>query len=310
MTIAGTERFMAGGSEYMIRADGDGEPGVGGVVDLSGSVDVRPLRTHGEFQACVELQRLTWGADFEDVVPASLLKVVPRIGGVVAGAFDASGRLLGFVFGLTGLEGGRIAHWSHMLAVHPAVRNHGIGRRLKEYQRETLLGLGVESVFWTFDPLVARNAHLNLTRLGAEVVDFYPDMYGRTGSILHTMGTDRLVVVWRIGARRGRDASAVGDARSAEVAAAPVVNRGPDGGPAVVGEALEGHPLIRIEVPPDIEALRSSSESLALRWRDSIRQSFLRYLGDGYRVVGFYRGLEDGRCHYALAFGPSIEGST
>src|SRR5690606_42009482 len=101
-----------------------------------------------------------------------------------------------------------------------------------------------------------------------------------------------------------------GGGRSAEVAGGPGVRRGPDGGRAVVGEALEGQPLIRIEVPSDIAALRSSSESLAVRWRDSIRQSFLRYLGDGYRVVGFYRGLEDGRCYYALAFGPSIEGST
>lgn len=134
-------------------------------------VEVRPLQSGDEYRACVALQRETWGADFGEVVPATILKVSQRVGGLTAGAFDETGELLGFVFGLTGLEAGRPAHWSHMLAVREDVRDLGIGRRLKEFQRDFLLPLAVEVIYWTFDPLVARNAHLNLNLLGAQVTE-------------------------------------------------------------------------------------------------------------------------------------------
>src|SRR5581483_6808097 len=137
---------------------------------------------------------------FSERVPAALLKVAQRIGGIAAGAFAPDGRIVGFVFGLTGIENGEIVHWSDMLAVHADFRDHGIGRHLKEFQRATLAPLGVTRIYWTFDPLVARNAHLNLNRLGARVVEYVPDMYGaETSSSLHRgVGTDRFVVAWSI----------------------------------------------------------------------------------------------------------------
>ena len=64
------------------------------------TIEIRPLATHAERQACFDLQRATWGESFSDVVPVSILKVCQRIGGVAAGAFSAGGELLGFVFGL------------------------------------------------------------------------------------------------------------------------------------------------------------------------------------------------------------------
>src|SRR5690606_23168912 len=162
-------------------------------------VVVRPPATLEEFRACVELQRETWGADFEECVPAAILKVSGRIGGVTAGALDGAGGLLGFVFGLTGLDGGRLVHWSHMLAVRAEWRDRGRGRRRRLYQREAVARLGAEAIYWTFDPLVARNAHLNLNRLGARVVEYVEDMYGPTGSHLHAgLGTDRLVIAWPV----------------------------------------------------------------------------------------------------------------
>ncbi len=160
----------------------------------TGTITLRSLERLHDFEACVELQRETWGRDFSSCVPAPVLMVAQKIGGVTAGAFDADERLVGFVFGITGYTGGRPLHWSHMLAVREDARDAGLGIKLKMYQRELLLQQGVDTARWTFDPLVAKNAHINLNRLGAVVVEHVENMYGDSNSTLHAgLGTDRFV---------------------------------------------------------------------------------------------------------------------
>ncbi|MGH7545746.1 MAG: GNAT family N-acetyltransferase, partial [Gemmatimonadota bacterium] len=110
---------------------------------------LRPCETYAEYLECVALQKETWGADFTECVPAAILMVGQKIGGVTAGAFTPDGRLLGFVFGLTGTLDGRPVHWSDMLAVRREARGLGLGRQLKLHQREVLLARGVETVYWT-----------------------------------------------------------------------------------------------------------------------------------------------------------------
>ena len=262
-------------------------------------IDVRQLRTHDEFIRCVELQHDVWGASFTERVSVGMLKVVQRIGGISAGAFEEDGRLVGFVFGLTGVERGRLVHWSDMLAVREHLRDHGIGRRLKEFQRDTVRKLGVTRIYWTFDPLVSRNAHFNLTRLGAHVVEYVPDMYGGdTNSVLHRgVGTDRFIVAWDIdGAAPGVGEDAVSGASSSTDA--PILNPvGADGLPAIPN--VDGHvpTTVRIAVPEAIEQVQSQSIENAARWRASTRRAFTWALQEGYRVSAFTR--DDG-AHYGF----------
>ena len=109
------------------------------------------------------------------------------------------GLMLGFVYGLTGVENGRIVHWSDMLAVRPEARNLGLGRRLKEFQRRAVQRVGGVVIYWTYDPLVARNAHLNINVFGACISEYVEDMYGETESPLHRgIGTDRFIVAWPV----------------------------------------------------------------------------------------------------------------
>lgn len=265
----------------------DGATGHAAVVEAAAELDLRALGTPAEFAACVELQRATWGLEYRDVVPASLLKVVQLAGGVCAGAFLPDGRLAGFVCGLTGVRNGQLMHWSHMLAVASELRNRGVGRRLKQFQRELVRSLGVERMYWTFDPLVARNAHLNLNLLGTRVDEYVPDMYGHTGSELHAFGTDRFVVSWDLAVARPRPP--VAGWRGMAVMSA---------GELVSGVADRGEPplAVRIEIPADIEAMPLA---VARAWRERTRASFLRLQRDGYEVTGFVRDAAAG-CFYLL----------
>ena len=163
------------------------------------TLTLRRLDTREDYEACVRLQRDIWGPDFLDVVPATILMVSQKVGGVNAGAFDTNGRLLGFVFGISGVRNGELAHWSDMLAVRRDTRGAGVGKRLKLLQRDLLLNDGITVAYWTYDPLVARNANLNLNSLGALPVEYVANMYGETQSGLHAgLDTDRFVVVWRL----------------------------------------------------------------------------------------------------------------
>ncbi len=242
---------------------------------------LRPLGTPEDFHACVELQRATWGQHFSDLVPASLLKVSQKVGGLAVGAFDSTGAMLGFLFGLSGVVAGRPAHWSHMLAVVPAARDRGLGVRLKRHQRDVLLEEGIDVVRWTFDPLEARNAHLNLDRLGAGVESYVEEMYaGEEGSDLaEGIGTDRFIVRWDLSSERAQEALAGRLPRNPErFADAPIV--APDLGEGTLPDA----PRVRIEVPRAIQDLKAVDLDRAVAFRASSRRAFQHYLAAGYQV--------------------------
>ncbi len=260
----------------------------------------RPLSSIADYHACIDLQRATWGQDFSDVVPLSIQKIVQKTGGIVAGAFTADARLLGFVLGFAAVRSGRPFHWSHMLAVDPAGRDLGLGTRLKLYQRECLLPLGIDEVQWTFDPLEARNAHLNFNHLGIGVAEYAEDMYeGELFSELAKgIGTDRFVASWRIAS--DRVARAMRDHRAGShepFRDAPIANPG-----AAVKESEEllAAPRVRVEIPADVQAVKVERPDAAVAWRESTRRAFETYLARGYRIEAFYRDPADGRCFYGL----------
>jgi predicted GNAT superfamily acetyltransferase len=270
------------------------------------SVTFRSFRDDADYEACWELQGEIWG-ELRDRVSPALMRVSQHVGGVAAGAFDGGGALLGFVWGLSGFRHGRPAHWSHVLGVRPGLRDLGLGRRLKLFQRRLLLPRGVEGVWWTFDPLEARNAHLNLSRLGVEVESYVLDYYGSgASSPLHRgLGTDRFIVVWRLTSARAMAALA---GRPPEdltpFAAAPVAGSHLDaaGLPQPLEDAEPPPPgPLRIEVPADVQALKAAHPEAAARWRAVTRRLFRTCLGRGQAVRAFYREPASGRCFYGVS---------
>lgn len=266
---------------------------------------LRPLYSIAEFDEAVALQDEIWGAGFSDRVPAAILRVAQKVGGVSAAAFDPRGRMLGFVFGLTGVRDGQLVHWSDMLAVREEARGKRLGERLKLYQRDMVRAIGVEKMYWTFDPLVARNAHFNLNLLKARIAEYAPNFYGsNTGSVLHGgLPTDRFVAVWEIGraASVPNDASARPAAASNDGTHATII----ENGGVRVADPLPDAAAVRVPVPADIESVLNTNPDAALAWRLATRQALMHYLSRGYRIVAFRRGTDRELPAYELTRSPS-----
>ena len=270
---------------------------------------IRPFACRADYDACVRLQRETWGEHFVDVVPATILMVSQRVGGVSAGAFDADGRLLGFVFGISGIRDGELAHWSDMLAVRPEARGTGLGKRLKHFQRDQLLERGIRRMLWTYDPLVTRNANLNLNGLGAQPVEYVANMYGDTRSALHAgLDTDRFIVEWRLD-----EAGPV----TTELAAGSAPGPGEAGSTAVVDpewfnreRPLPTDPWVRVAAPADIDTLKAGDAACARAWQQAQRRAFTWYLANGYHVAGFEHHQAPADSHYLVARAPASAGES
>lgn len=252
--------------------------------------EIRPLETRAEWTACVRLQEETWGKGFSERVPTAILGIAARLGGVVSGGFDARGELAGFVFGLTGIEDGEPVHWSDMLAVRAADRGRGLGVALKLHQRERLLAMGVRRVLWTYDPMEAVNAGLNLSRLGALARTYVRDMYGESDSPLHHgIGTDRLLVEWELDSARVRERTEGEGPREVAVPA--------DAATALAGTVSEaGLPMpgapdrdrdgarLLVAIPPNIQEIKAKDPGLAQAWRAATRAALEAYIERGWEA--------------------------
>ena len=262
-------------------------------VTLSDGTVIRALETHEERAEAVRLQEETWGAGFSEKVPAAILLIAEKTGGVAAGAFAPSGRMVGFLFGLTGLRDGLRVHWSDILTVRPEAQGRRLGEAMKRYQRDRCRTLGIVHMYWTFDPFVARNAHLNLNVLGATVDEFVADMYGTaTNSPVHgSLGTDRFVALWPV-----QQEPRPMPADAALLRDVPVVAAAPDDAALSVrdGGELPKAIAVAVRIPYGYAALLAGDITRARHWRLSARRAFQHYLGAGYRVSAFIPGADAG----------------
>lgn len=251
------------------------------------SVEIRSFEDDTARRQAVALQRAVWGEGFDDVVSEALLRAIDKAGGLTAGAFVEENDLVGVLVGISGVRDGALLQWSHLMAVREDFRGQGVGIALKWYQREFCLARGIESVYWTYEPLEARNAHLNLNNLGAEVIDYTRNMYGDGGesALWAGIGTDRFTVRWPLTSGR-----VVGRAMGQQLemftrgGTGPIVNEG-----RAMPDVYPDAPRVAVEIPAAIQRVKSERPEEAAQWRESTRGAFEHYLARGYRVMGLDR---------------------
>ncbi|MBL7259503.1 GNAT family N-acetyltransferase [Paractinoplanes lichenicola] len=160
-------------------------------MEVDVGIEVRDLAGLHEWSLASALYRAVFGYTHPEFgISPRLLAALRENSGSVIGAFDGPA-LVGFCYGFTAVDSGEIYHYSQAAAVAPRSQGLGIGRRLKFAQAEAARATGARTMRWTFDPYALRNAHFNLSVLGATAVKFLPDYYDDGSS-------DRLLVTWNL----------------------------------------------------------------------------------------------------------------
>jgi len=263
-------------------------------------VRIRRARDRADYEACVRLQREVWRLADVEITSAIQLVATTWAGGLLHLAETAAGEPVGFAYAFPALRGGAPHLHSDMVAVRPEYQKRGVGVRLKWAQRADALEAGVTLITWTYDPMQALNANLNLRRLGAVGAEFLQDFYGVTTSALHHgLPTDRLLVRWELNAPRVRQRAAEGELpRSVPAPVLPRINevKWQAGWPVSSDPRLDLEaPELLLEVPPEWNVLCQAAPRVAAVWQDKVRRAFQAYLGRGYVAADFAPADEGGR---------------
>jgi predicted GNAT superfamily acetyltransferase len=275
---------------------------------------IRFLKSPEEMGAVEAIQRLVWPGSETDVIPAHILLAVVHNGGLLLGAF-VNEEIVGAVFGFPGFyetpDGPRLKHHSHILAVHPDWRSRGVGFALKRAQWQMVRHQGIDRITWTYDPLLSRNAHLNIARLGTVCNTYIRSEYGEMRDGLNAgLPSDRFQVDWwvltkrveRRLSRRARLDLTLAHYRTADALILEAhqnlnLARPPEQIPSLTGA------LLLVEIPDDFLALKDVDMTLARDWRFYGREIFETSFAAGYLVTDFVH--ETGHSFYVLTHGES-----
>ena len=241
-------------------------------------IELHEVVTAADANRSAGLLREVWRSP-EPPMPGNIIRTVQHTGGYVFGAYDEAGTMLGISVGLLSQDG---LH-SHITGVAPYGQRRGLGFALKQHQRLWALERGIGTITWTCDPLIRRNVLFNVHALGARVVAYHPDFYGQmTDGVNAGDETDRLELVWDLAGPAALEAS---EGRLPLLVSAL---------PLAVRVDLQGLPLVRdvgsvarrVQLPPDIEALRRGDASAGHTWRRAVRDAVVPALTQGAAVTG------------------------
>jgi len=226
---------------------------------VNNSIQVRELKSLQDQDSGRKIFDLTWAMDAGTEITPNLLQAMVHSGAYLSGAF-IDNKIVGAAFAFPATNNGLHLH-SHMTAVLDEYRDKGVGYALKVDQWNWAKKQEYSHLSWTFDPLVRRNAKLNIVKLGVDISAYYPNFYGAMPDALNAGDeSDRLMVSW---------STDIDEPKARELITHPK----PDD--------------ILIEIPEDIVVIRSRNQSESMKWRRLVREQFLAAFGKNGKVVGF-----------------------
>lgn len=259
---------------------------------------IRDLQSYNEMVSLRRLQHEIWGfAEPGTGLYPPILLTMSKNGGLVLGAFEKeTERMIGFLVGFLGREpGGPFKLCSQVMGIHPDWRGQGIGEHLKLIQRERTLAQELSLITWTYDPLEAPNAHLNLHKLRAISRAYWRDVYGSDfGTLNIGLPSDRLLVEWWIRGERLNEESEIDwDVLDEAPPIFETSGREPTRQIVRANLALKADTL-QMEIPANIHPVKAANMELALDWRMKVRKAFETYFDKGYILTDFVSFTERG----------------
>ena len=248
------------------------------------AIRIRELARPSEYVLAQAVAKAAWRLPDLEAPSVADLIAITHAGGLTAGAFRGR-ELLGFVHGFPREVDGRRAQHSHLLAVHPRAQGLGLSKDLKFFQRRWCLERGIGLVVWTYDPLLVKNARLNLVRLRARAKGYLRDFYGPLGGIYADLPTDRFEVFWEL------DAPDVRRAAAGEELPEPSL----DGADRFVLSRRPGRRVF-VEIPAGAPRLYRADPLGARRARLALRRRAESLMRRGYEATGLV--AEGGRAFY------------
>lgn len=266
---------------------------------------IRRLETAEDYEACENTIKEIWQFDERDTIPHHLLKPINDQGGLVLGAFE-NGKMIGILVGFLGYYKGELHHHSHVTGVLQQYK--GVGYQLKQKQREFALSQGLDLVTWTFDPLQSSNAYFNFAKLGVISNTYYRDYYGEMRDSLNVgLASDRFLVEWWITTNDvvQRVNGTFQQPRLNKISQADIVNKTEkvQNFRRTVSFDLDlDSKKLLIEIPSDINAMKSKAIELAQEWRETTRKIFENYFSRGYTAYNVLSEVndEERRTYYLL----------
>lgn len=253
------------------------------------AIEVREINSHNEFTLAEDIQISAWGMSERMVTPKEIMLAIQHNGGLVLGAFDGN-KMVGVSIAFLGMRDGKLFMYSHQTGVSKEYQDRGVGYMLKQKQREICLERGIDLIAWTFDPLIARNAYLNLNKLGGIARNYLTNYYGTMNdSINFGWQTDRVICEWYIEEKMHKMIRyhAITDTSGALEA---IVKSGEWPYIKCIDWVIDKNASkVLIDIPYDITEIKRKDMSEAIRWREGIRDVFQRYFENGLVAVSLLR---------------------
>jgi predicted GNAT superfamily acetyltransferase len=273
-------------------------------------VTIAPFRNLADYKACEDIQREVWHSQDIDIVPVSLLLAIGRTGGIILGAYNSLGELVGFALSMLGWSEGEPSQHSYMLAVRVAYRNFDVGFKLKMAQRKEALKRKIKLVTSSFDPMLPLNAYFTLGKLGACADTYEENFSGQTTSLPDRgLPTDRILARWDLESNavvhRLENGPPRHDVRK-ELKQRAVINHMVEVAPGMMNSSpvklnCTAQQFL-FEVPYNLPEIKNRDLGLALEWQGKMRQAFRHYFKKDYAATDFWVAEQDGhlRAFYVL----------
>ncbi|GAB3921495.1 hypothetical protein GCM10029976_008620 [Kribbella albertanoniae] len=243
-------------------------------------VRIEPATTYADCAAASRLFDEVWHDSETSVLTPGALTALAHSGNYVA-LVRVGDRVVGAAAGFFSPPRAQTLH-SHIAGMLPELRGRGAGIALKLHQRHWALEVGATNITWTFDPLVARNAYLNVHRLGAAIDCYFENFYGDMGDALNGHDdSDRALANWNL--------LHPYPPRPTVLTQEPVDVLRNDGDQPHVQLPATGDGPLTLQIPTDIEGLRRTNPTAASAWRAGLREALTWALADGWRVVDVRR---------------------